>query len=134
MSNCRMKSEENLSAAALLIRNNCNTSSVHCSYYAGFQYSKYVLANYCNINYEDQEQQSKGRDSHFFVCQQIGKNIDNKGKHLNFIDYNRYYNKLKMLRKKADYSENIINSDEATKALIYANDLIKILNNTFQIL
>lgn len=39
-----------------------------------------------------------------------------------------------MLRKKADYSENIINSDEATKALIYANDLIKILNNTFQIL
>lgn len=70
----------------------------------------------------------------FFVCQQIGKNIDNKGKHLNFIDYNRYYNKLKMLRKKADYSENIINSDEATKALIYANDLIKILNNTFQIL
>lgn len=128
-----MKSKENLNAADLLIKNNLITSSVHCSYYAGFQYSKYVLANYCDIGYDVQEQQSKGKDSHFYVYNKMGEKIDNKGEHLNFIDYNRYYNKLKMLRKKADYSVNIIQGNEAIKAYDCANNLINILNKTFHI-
>lgn len=42
MPNYRKKSTENLSAAKLLINNNMFTASVHCSYYAGFQMSKYI--------------------------------------------------------------------------------------------
>ena len=65
MANMKKKSEENVLSAVLLIDNSLFTSSVHCSYYAGFQFTKYVLANFCGIDYERQEKESKGKDSHF---------------------------------------------------------------------
>lgn len=133
MPNYKKKSEENLSAADLLINNNMYTSSVHCSYYAGLQFSKYVLANKCGIGYEDQEQNSKGKDSHYFVSDKTGKALDKKGGHLSYIDYNKFFSKLKNLRKKADYSEILIERDEAKKAYDYADKLIYLLKTKFAI-
>lgn len=133
MPNYKKKSEENLSAADLLIINNMYTSSVHCSYYAGLQFSKYVLANKCGIGYEDQEQNSKGKDSHYFVSDNTGRALDRMGEHIGFIDYNKFFNKLKKLRKKADYSEELIKCNEAKKAYDYADKLICLLKTKLAI-
>lgn len=106
---------------------------MHCSYYAGFQFSKYVLANYCGIGYAIQDQESSGRDSHFFVSDKIGKVLDKNGEHLSYIDYNKFFGKLKKLRKKADYSETMVKCNEAQKAYDCADELIKLLKTKFAI-
>lgn len=129
----KKKSEENLSAANLLIESNMYTSSVHCSYYAGFQFSKYVLANCCKIEYDKQDKESKGADSHFYVYTKTGESLDKKDEHLSFLDYNNKFSKLKKLRKQADYSDMIIKENEARKAYQCANEIISILKTKFHI-
>lgn len=122
----KKKSEENVLSAVLLIDNSLFTSSVHCSYYAGFQFTKYVLANFCGIDYERQEKESKGKDSHFYIQSEMEKRFEDSER-LNFIDYNKYFNKLKKFRKKADYSQDFINKEEAEKACSCAEKLIDLL-------
>lgn len=132
MPNYRKKSTENLSAAKLLIDNNMFTASVHCSYYAGFQMSKYILAHYCNISYTRQEEEAKGKDSHFYIMNELSDSLSSINRFY-YIDYNKYYNALKMLRKKADYSEIFITDHEAQKAYNYANQLITLLKSKYSI-
>ena len=122
----RKKSEENIASAVLLMNNSFFTSSVHCSYYAGFQFTKYVLADFFGIGYEKQEKESKGKDSHFYVQSEMEKRFKDTER-LNFIDYNKYFNKLKKFRKKADYSQDLINKEEAGSACSCAEKLIDLL-------
>ena len=61
----KAKSLENINAANLLVKHGMFAASVHCSYYSGFQLSKYVLSQYCAITYKKQEDESRGMDSHF---------------------------------------------------------------------
>lgn len=133
MPNFRIKSEENLHAAKLLMDSNMFTSSVHCSYYAGFQMSKHVLANFCSISYAQQEKEAKGKDSHFYISNKLGNKLQAMNKFYS-IDYNKYYSTLKMLRKKADYSGILIKDKEAQRAYDNADKLITLLKEKYAIL
>ena len=130
----RKKAEENMSAACLLIKNSMFTSSVHCSYYAGFQFSKYVLANCCGIDYITQENNSSGKDSHYYVTHCIEEDMLKKTWRIAMADYNKYYSKLKRLRKKADYLQDIITSKEATDAYDWADKMTTLLKNKYSLL
>lgn len=127
----RKKAEENLSAAKLLIDNSMFSSSVHCSYYAGFQFSKHVLAICCGIDYANQENESRGKDSHYYVTSCLEKNLLNRSYRIAMADYNTYYSKLKRLRKKADYLQDAISSKEADNAYDCADKMITLLKNKY---
>lgn len=127
------KAEENLSAARLLIGGNMFSSSVHSSYYAGFQFSKHVLANFCGLSYERQEKESKGKDSNHYIEYKMADELDKKN-HTYYTDYLYYYDKMKMLRKKADYSNKDISDKEASRAYYCADKIITFLKTKYSIL
>lgn len=134
MSVFRKKAEENLSAAYLLIGHDMLSSSVHCSYYAGFQFSKYVLANCCGLSYAKQDEESKGKDSHFYVPNCIETNMLQKTWRIALADYNKYYSKLKRLRKRADYLQDVITHKEADDACEWADKMITLLKTKYSLL
>ena len=74
------KCDLNLRVAHILSQDQNNndgwTTSIHCSYYAVFQYMKYLLAEKVNnpITYEEQNNQ-KG-DSHKFILTEIKNRIE----------------------------------------------------------
>lgn len=129
----KAKSTENITAADLLIEKNMLTASVHCSYYSGFQFSKFVLSHCCGIDYETQEKESSGRDSHYYVMDKTQKNLSYMNRFYG-IDYNNYYSTLKMLRKKADYTNIEITEKEAKRACKSAKDMITLLTEKFNII
>ncbi|GHV20900.1 hypothetical protein FACS1894174_03540 [Bacteroidia bacterium] len=129
----KSKSEENIKAAHLLVKENMYASSIHCAYYSCFQLSKYVLMGFCGLDYSLQDKESKGKDSHNYIPTKLADNLDAKS-HLAFLDYNKYIAKLKNLRRKADYYNKEITPKEAQVALDSAIETIKILTNQYQII
>lgn len=129
----KAKSNENIIAADLLIEKNMLTASVHCSYYSGFQFSKFVLSHCCGIDYETQEKESSGGDSHFYVMINTKENLSRMNRFYG-IDYDKYYSTLKMLRKKADYTNKEITDKEAKRACKNAKDMITLLTKKFNII
>lgn len=123
----RQKSDENLNAAKLLVKNSMYTASIHCFYYFGFQLSKYVLCNSFQISYNKQASESYGKDSHFYVIDKMSTHIDQRN-HIDMLDYMKYIHKLKSLRRKADYSVEQIIQTEALKAQQYARNLNLLLS------
>lgn len=124
----KYKSEENLNAANLLIKSSMYTASIHCSYYSSFQLSKYLLKTHYDIDYTIQESNSKGKDSHYYVINEISNRIDSVS-HIAFLDFNQFISKLKKLRRKADYSVETISEEEATKAYQCANSIMTLFKN-----
>lgn len=131
MPNFRAKSEENIHAANLLIDKSLFTASVHCSYYAAFQMSKYILANFCDVGYKEQDNHSKGQGSHQYVSYRV-RTCLNKLSSKYSDDYNTNYNKLKMLRKKADYTTIMIKKKEAENARNTAKRIIDLLTTNYK--
>ena len=129
----KAKSLENITAANLLVKHGMFAASVHCSYYSGFQLSKYVLSQYCAITYKKQEDESRGMDSHFFVSNKVSDDLSKKNRFYS-IDYNSYFGTLKMLRKKADYSNKIIKDKDAEKAIEVAKKLTELLTEKYNII
>ncbi|WP_195585368.1 hypothetical protein [Parabacteroides goldsteinii] len=129
----KAKSLDNFDAARLLIDNQIYSPSVHCSYYAVYMFSMHVLCHKCNISYENQEKESKGRDSHFYVIDNVAKDLDKKN-HTYMLDFFCWYNKLKKLRKQSDYLNQIIKNNEANKAYKLADDIIQLLTNKYDII
>ena len=126
MSVLKVKSDENIHAANLLIDKSLFTASVHCSYYAAFQMSKYILANFCDVGYEEQDNNSKGQGSHKYVSTVMSDNLEKRNKFC-MIDYNRHYKTIKFLRNKADYSTGLIDKEEAEEALKSSRSIISLL-------
>lgn len=127
MPKMKQKSNENMNAANLLVSKNMYTASIHCFYYSGFQLSRYVLCNSFGVPYSQQDSESRGKDSHFYVIEKTGAYLD-KRHHIDMLDYMKFINKLKSLRKKADYSMYEITPDEAFKAQKYAVSLNLLLS------
>lgn len=129
----KAKSIENIHAADLLIENGMLAASVHCSYYSGFQFSKFVLSHCCGISYENQEAECTGRDSHSYVSNKTAEKLILKNRFYG-VDYYTYYNTLKMLRKKADYTNEEISEKEARRACNSAKNMITLLTQKFSII
>lgn len=105
------KSRNNILAAKrILDANNPSISfaSIHCSYYAVFQYMKYLLANLTHgaIPYDKQDEICREKDSHKTILDEIRKQLPggNSRQERNLIEAIRA---LKTFRKKADYTQEV---------------------------
>lgn len=118
------KSEFNLHGAQVLIDEECYCSSVHCSYYSCLQRVKHLLETRYGITDSTISIKKGERGSHDYMRATLSERIANPEYHTMFESY---FNDLKTLRVKADYSNDDIIPDQAKKAHEKANELIKIL-------
>ena len=135
------KSEENIKASELLITNKLYASSVHCSYYATFQFLTCKWSQYSKLTFIQIENNSKGSDSHkYLIDEVIGfiktseldgvtdtvlKNV----KRSNIQKLKGKINDLKSFRKKSDYKDVCIDDQTSEKSLNYSKDIIKKIKN-----
>lgn len=131
MSIIKVKSSDNLRAAKLLIDNHIYSPSVHCSYYSVYMFSMYMLCHKCNISYEDQSENSRGRDSHFYVIKNIADDLNKKNRYY-MTDFYSWYNKLKKLRKQADYLNEEVKEKDANTAYKSAENIIQLLTDKYK--
>lgn len=129
------KSDKSLKAAEALI----NTqqvfgfnASIHCSYYAVLQYMKFILNEIDNHPIEYSKQKSEGGDSsHEYIIKAIKCRIENRYQ-ADILEDNIC--DLKNLRVKADYTQTDFTEKTANKCKNQAEDIIKKLNQQFEIL
>ena len=119
-----------MQSAQILINNKQFTSSVHCSYYAVFQYMKYVLAktsvNPINLATQDAH---KGDSSHEYILMEIKNRISARPQAIRtFTDTVRI---LKRDRVDADYHQKEFSDTESITCRDHANTLITNLKTYF---
>lgn len=122
------KSKENICAAKKLIEAGYYNSSVHCSYYALFQYIVYVLDHRGVCSYTEQKEKTEDKGSHNFILRKLRSSIHNQ--RLSRDTLNLCY-KLKKLRVRADYKTDRIERTEAQQSLDEACDTIAELEGYF---
>lgn len=123
------KANTNLKAAQILIDSSQYTHSIHCSYYAVFQYMKYILAHAPNnpIDYTDQNKLNV--DSHEHILNELANRIDKQQKEVrNFKEKVRF---LKKERKNADYHLTDFTDIESLECKSQAEGLIMNLKTYF---
>ena len=86
----------------LLEHGGVEVTSAHFSYYSVFLLMKYLLHHYMGDCYENQEQETKGRDSHKILSDKVLLNLASSDV-TNVNDYITFYNHLNNIRRKADY-------------------------------
>lgn len=129
------KAQNNLAAAQFLINQQCvkyYAPSVHCSYYAVFQYMKYMLAHATNspLTYERQKENARAQkgDSHEYILDEIRQRIN---KRKDATDFTHDVRELKSRRVSADYEMNEITLDESIECKERAEGLISKLKRYF---
>ena len=126
------KSNENFKAANSLMKQKLYDPMAHCAYYSGFLLAKYVLNEYCDINYEQQRTESKSKDSHFFVINSLGEWIGkDDSRRLMKADCYTYFDKLKRYRKTADYEVDKLSKEKAQDACKTISQLRSLLKTLF---
>lgn len=126
----KAKALRNLDSAQMLINKKQYTNSVHCSYYAVFQYMKYMLANTERnpITLEMQENNA-GESSHEFIINKIKERLNTSPKkERNFTEGIRL---LKKERVEADYTTRVFTDIESIECKDRANGLITNLRTYF---
>jgi len=135
MSKLRAKSEFNIQAAHLLIRNNLFAPSIHCSYYSCFQLMKYTLNDFFGIEYSNLSQMiaTNKSNTHTYIIKYISDQIRQK---IGREDYREFSNKIKDLktfREQSDYDDIEVSIDEGQKAYNHANEILSFLRNNFHV-
>ena len=122
------KSEENILAAEELISKGYYNSSIHCSYYALFQYMKYIL-DYCGLcNYAAQNKKTGAKGSHDIIWGELNPHINDIV--LRFT-VDTSFQSLKKQRSVADYKISPVGKVESQKCLNEARDIIEQLKKYF---
>lgn len=121
MAGLESKPDENLTCVSILKSNGYHTASVHCAYYAVFQYLKYSLTllfqkTYRDLDKEYKQWELKGSTHDFYISYIRRKRTDlAEDEELgNFI---AEIKKLRELRNKADYEEDVLGREESDYAL-----------------
>ncbi len=105
------KAHDNVKVAEFLVDNGLFKSSAHPAYYSAFLSIKYILAHSENIDYEAQDAMTSGKDSHN-VLKNLALPIMAKKDPVTSNDYLVWYNKLKKMRKLADYKNDEIPDED----------------------
>ena len=126
----KAKALSNLDSAQMLINNRQYTNSVHCSYYAVFQYMKYMLANTDRnpITLEMQEN-NVGESSHEFIISKIKERLNTSPQ--NERNFAQGIRLLKKERVDADYTTRVFTDIESIECKDRANGLITNLKTYF---
>lgn len=126
----KTKANKNIQSAQILIDQKQYTSSVHCSYYAVFQYMKHMLANTDKnpITLANQDAH-KGDSSHEYILIEI-KNRINARPHL-VRAFTETLRLLKNERVEADYHQREFDDVEGLTCKNRAEGLIANLKTFF---
>lgn len=103
-------------------------SSIHCSYYAVFQYMKFMLAHTDKRPLPYDKQDNNDKDSHEFVLTEIKNRINGTNNSRNFAQCVRW---LKHQRKDADYTSRDFTADECLDCKEKAEGAISKLKQYF---
>lgn len=136
------KSQENLDSAELLITHGKYTASIHCSYYAVFQYMKYALNSFTislknpNISYKEQNKlkrckaPNKNKKSHIVITNEVVKRLAEVCP-TTAHEFSQKIEDLKDHRNIADYQINFLKKKKSKKDLDLAKSLISTLKSKF---
>ena len=129
----RSKTDNSIKTARFLISTqdvDMCTASIHCSYYAAFQYMKYCLANGKRpVSYEEQETKCKSNgSSHEKILEMVADNICSIKEKRNVKISVKW---LKKQRIAADYTPIIFNVEDCKSCLAKATGIIKKLKTIF---
>ena len=126
----KAKAIENMLSAQILIDQKQFTPSVHCSYYAVFQYMKHMLANTTNnpITLAIQDAH-KGDSSHEYILTEIKNRINARPQIVRTFTENVRF--LKNERVEADYHQKKFNDIESLTCKDRAEGLITNLKTFF---
>ena len=129
----KSKALGNIGVAQELLNKNtgcCANASVHCSYYAVFQYMKFMLANTNNnpIPYDMQERNAQGKGSHEYVLHEIKCRIKD---HRKARSFELRVRDLKNFRVRADYGEIVLQQEEGLCCKQNADECISKLKQFF---
>ena len=139
----KTKATNSLDAAQVLIdkeEEGYYTASIHCTYYAVFQYIKYVLAHTDTepLSYEEQTAQAKGKKggSHDFVIKQIRQRIKQRISNLEAdpdaaLEFTQDVRDLKQERIDADYTTRQFTLEQCLACKQKADELIAKLKMYF---
>ncbi len=130
------KSRNNLLAAYYILnsaqKEQVCCASVHCSYYAVFQYMKYIVAHLKigAISYDDQDEICYGEDSHEIILSKIRDSLANINpkKQRDLLESVRC---LKRQRVSADYSQEPFSLVDCLEIKQNAESLISKLKSYF---
>lgn len=111
MINLKTKADENYDAFVLLKDNGKLNSSIHCAYYSAFLLSIYSLCVRFGYLYEDIQNNSRGKDNHAYIRNELGNKI-HQAKPLDYVEFHTCLGKLKKEREKADYSKNLVTNKD----------------------
>lgn len=136
MPNIKSKSIENYKAAKLLSKdsNGMYSSSIHCAYYACFQFVKHILNKKCYISYHQQEKNAQNSNigSHNYIINEMRNDLSNKKEDDVYDIFDDNITELKRLRKKADYDNVIISPEEAKEAVNMADKTLETLKGVYK--
>lgn len=126
------KSQENIAAADKLIQAGYCNASIHCSYYAVFQFMKYTLDTKGLCPYKEQDE-SQGKSSHEAILSKLSDNWCSCSKEERKQFKNTFW-LLKKARVEADYKvSKTFNEQEAEDMVAYAKSLIGTLQTVYNL-
>ncbi|MFN3753131.1 hypothetical protein [Flavobacterium sp.] len=126
MSNLFQKSKFNIDAAEELIKKSLHAPSVHCSYYACFQFLKFTLKNFQNLTYDYIESECRiyPGGTHGYIIDNCLNEFRKKVDFSKFKDIKRELKDLKDFRIDSDYYDKEIIIDESEKCLALSKNII----------
>ena len=135
MSKLKQKSEFNIDAANLLIKEAYYASSIHCSYYSCFQLMKFTINDFFGIDYEAQsvEISTSGQHTHQYVINFVSNELKRFVGIGESQSFKRTIKDLKQLREESDYENIEVSLDMSQTALDKANGIRQYLIKNFNV-
>lgn len=125
MSKLRQKSDFNIDAADVLLKQNLFAPSVHCSYYSCFQLIKYTIKDFFGEDYETQANNisTTQQKTHQYVINYLTNQLKSLASIYESRDFKRKINDLKQFRVESDYENIEVNYDKGNEAFIKAKEI-----------
>ena len=135
MSKLKQKSEFNIDAAKLLIKEAYYAPSVHCSYYSCFQLMKFTIKDFSGIDYETQSVNisTTGQHTHQYVINFISDELKKFVGIEESRTFKRTIKDLKQFREESDYENIEVSHDKGQNALDKANGIRQYLITNFNL-
>ena len=124
------KAQNNIVTAEILLDNGLPLSSAHPAYYSSFLLMKFMLSHCFSVSYAQQETLTKDKDSHKILSNMALPTMAVQDAETG-NDYLVWYNKLKMMRRKADYKPVEIEDSLLRDNLTTAKNFMKSVDTHF---